>query len=263
MGETVVPRRWFAGRPAGHLTTPEHDTDDRRTTVGLLDRLLGRNRRGTDAYPQPENYPPPSGQVPAGPGMSEDQRAIERYRYLLRTAPPDQIEEAHAEAFAKLTPDQRREVLDQLATTGERPQGDDPRSLARAATRAEVRHPGSLERAFGGGGYGRGYGGGYGGGYGPSFGSMVGGSLLGTIGGLVIGTAVADALFDTGLGDSGLFGGEDEMAAADGGDGFGNEDAGPGAEGDYAANADGGDYGGGDYGGGDFGGGDFGGGGDF
>jgi hypothetical protein len=246
--------------------------------VGLLDRLLGRNRRGSYCYPQQETYPPPSGQVPpAQGGTSEDQRAIARYRYLLRTAPPEQIEEAHAEAFAKLSPDQRRQVLDQLATTGERPGADDPRSLARAATRAEMRHPGTLERAFGGygGGYGPGYGPGYGsgGGFGgPSFGSMVGGSLLGTIGGLVIGTAVADALFDTGVGDGGLFGGEDEMAAADGGDGFGGEDAGYGADGDYAASGDpGGDYGGGDYGGGDYGGdmgggdfgGDFGGGGDF
>ena len=221
--------------------------------MGLLDRLLGRNRR--EAYhPAPDEYPPPSGRVPPGPGGStDDQRAIERYRYLLKTAPPDQIEEAHAEAFARLTPEQRQQVLGQLAATGERPQGDDPRSLARAATRAEVRSPGTLERAFGGG-YGGGYGGpsygpgrgGYGGG--PSFGSMVGGSLLGTIGGLVIGTAVADALFDTGMGDSGLFGGEDEMAAADGGDGFGGEDAGYGADGDYG----GGDFGGGDFGGGDF-----------
>jgi hypothetical protein len=90
----------------------------------------------------------------------------------------------------------------------ERPRSDDPQTLARAATRAELRQPGTLERAFGpgpgfGGGYGPGYGPGYGG---PSFGSMVGGSLLGTIGGLVIGTAVADALFDTGLGDGGLRG---------------------------------------------------------
>ena len=205
--------------------------------MGLLDRLLGRNRRGEPAHPGAQ--PSPSGQVPAG--ASDDERAVERYRYLLRTAPPDQIEQAHAEAFAQLTPEQRQHVLGQLATTGERPQGDDPRSLARAATRAEVRSPGTLERAFGGvPGYGRGSGGG------PGFGSMVGGSLLGTIGGLVIGTAVADALFDTGAADSGLFGGEDEVAAADGGDGFGSEDAGYGADGDY------GDFGGGDFGGGDF-----------
>jgi hypothetical protein len=231
--------------------------------VGLLDRLLGRNRRDTYAYPARDSYPPPSGQAPQAGGTSEDQRAIERYRYLLKTAPPDQIEEAHAEAFARLTPEQRRQVLDQLATTGERPQGDDPRSLARAATRAEVRHPGTLERTFGGYG-GGGYGPGYGGGYGPSFGSMVGGSMLGTIGGLVIGTAVADALFDTGMGDGGLFGGGDEEAYAEGyQDGAQADDGG----GDSGYDAGGGDYAsgdyGGDFGGGDFGGGDFGGGGDF
>ena len=218
--------------------------------MGLLDRLLGRNRQESHAYPAPSVAPPPSGQVPPGPGGStDDERALERYRYLLRTAPPDQIEEAHAEAFARLTPEQRQQVLGQLATTGERPQGDDPRALARAATRAEVRSPGTLERAFGGGGYGQGYGRGYGG---PGVGSIVGGSLLGTIGGLVIGTAVADAVFDTGMGDSGLFGGEDEVAAADGGDGFGPEDAGYGADGDYGDYGSGGDFGGGDFGGGDF-----------
>src|ERR671928_167090 len=50
--------------------------------------------------------------------------------------------------------------------SSERPRSDDPRSLARAATRAEVRQPGTLERAFGGGFGGGGYGPGYGGGYG-------------------------------------------------------------------------------------------------
>ena len=232
--------------------------------MGFLDRLLGRRDRST-GYGRPQGYPPP-GYPDVGRGeprpVPADQQAIERYRYLLRTAPPDQIEEAHAEAFAKLTPDQRRQVLEQLSAAGERPGADDPRSLARAATRAEIRQPGILERAFGGygpgygGGYGPGYRGGYGGGFGgpgfggPGFGSIVGGSLLGTIGGLVIGSAVADALFDNGPGDGGLFGGDEGY-----GDGYGG--------GDYG----GGDYGGGDYGGGgdaggDFGG-DFGGGGEF
>jgi hypothetical protein len=32
-----------------------------------------------------------------------DEAAVERYRYMLRTAPPETIELAHAEAFAKLT----------------------------------------------------------------------------------------------------------------------------------------------------------------
>jgi hypothetical protein len=237
--------------------------------MGLLDRLLGRRPRGGRGY-----EPPPPPPRPA------DEQAIERYRYLLRTAPPDQIEQAHAEAFAQLTADQRRQVLEQLSAAGERPRGDDPRTLARAATRAELRRPGFLERAFGGGfgpgygggygpGYGGGYGPGYGGGYGPGggyggpgFGSVVGGSMLGTIGGLVIGTAVADALFDTGPGDGGLFGGGDEAAYREGfADGERHDDGyaagydGPGdpgydAGGGWDAGDGGWDGGGDDYGGG-------------
>jgi hypothetical protein len=224
--------------------------------MGLLDRLFGRSRRD-DRY----GYQPPQAQSapPARQPLTDDQ-AVARYRYLLRTAPPEQIEQAHAEAFAQLSTDQRQQVLTQLAAAvpaGERPRTDDPQTLARVATRAEMRQPGTLERALGGygpSGYGQGgYGGaGYGrGGYGgPGMGSMIGGSLLGTIGGLVIGTAVADALFDTGLGDGGLFGGGDEEAYAEG------YQDGAGADGgDYADG--GGDFGGGDFGGGDFGGGDF------
>jgi hypothetical protein len=246
--------------------------------MGLLDRLFGRGRQGHQ-----QQYAPPS-QYGSTRGRAEqlpDDQAIARYRYLLRTAPPEQIEQAHAEAFSQLSVDQRQQVLAQLAAAvpaGERPRTDDPETLARVATRAEMRQPGTLERAlggygpgYGGGGYGPGYGGGYGrggygGGYGgPGMGSMIGGSLLGTIGGLVIGTAVADALFDTGLGDGGLFGGGDEEAYAEGyqdgaqGDGGGDYGGDPGS--DFAGGADnGGDFGGGDYGGGDFGGGDFGGG---
>jgi len=242
--------------------------------MGLLSRLFGRDRE--------QGYAPAGGygyarQAPgpqAGrPAQTDDERAIERYRYLLRTAPPDQVEAAHAEAFGKLTPEQRRQVLEQLSAgvpANERPRDDDPRTLARTATRAEFRQPGFLERTFGGGyggGYGRGgygpaYGGGYGGGFGGGgmgMGSMIGGSLLGTVGGLVVGSAVADALFDTGLGDGGLFGGGDEEAYAEGYQDGEMADGG----GDYGDRGgyDGGDGGGFD--GGGFDGGDFGGGGDF
>ncbi len=37
----------------------------------------------------------------------DDKQALERYQYMLKTAPPDDIERAHEEAFAQLTPDQR------------------------------------------------------------------------------------------------------------------------------------------------------------
>jgi hypothetical protein len=252
--------------------------------MGLLDRLFGRGRQGDQQqYAPPSRYGNPRGRAEQLP----DDQAIARYRYLLRTAPPEQIEQAHVEAFSQLTEDQRQQVLAQLAAAvpaGERPRSDDPETLARVATRAEMRRPGTLERAlggygpgyggggpayggggYGGGGYGRGGygGGGYGGGGyggGMGMGSMIGGSLLGTIGGLVIGSAVADALFDTGMGDGGLFGGGDEEAYADGyQDGAGADgDYGGDPGSDFAGGADNGyDAGGGDFGGGDFGGGDF------
>jgi hypothetical protein len=117
-----------------------------------------------------------------------DQQAIERYRYMLRTAPPETIEQAHAEAFATLTPQQRRLVLEQLRQAtppGERPPGDsaaDPEALARMATRAEIRQPGVLERAFGSGG-------------GGGFGGMFASSLLGSVAGTVLGSMVAQHFF--------------------------------------------------------------------
>jgi hypothetical protein len=91
------------------------------------------------------------------PTGSADEQAIARYRYMLRTAPPETIEQAHEEAFAKLTPEQRQLVLRELNNTlpaHERAaEGqDDSRTLARLATRAELRQPGTLERTLGGGG---------------------------------------------------------------------------------------------------------------
>jgi hypothetical protein len=169
----------------------------------------------------------------------DDQQAIERYRYMLRTAPPDDIERAHAEAFARLTPDQRQVVLRELSAQvpeSERPTSDDPQQLARAATRAEMRQPGTIERTFG-----------------QVSGPGLGGIFLSTLAGAFVGTAVADAFF----GDSVTEAGAGTDAADAGSDS---------ADADFAnADTGGGDLGGGDLGGGDFGGGDFGdfGGGDF
>src|ERR687889_58309 len=136
--------------------------------MGFLDRLLGRPQQRPPAptWP-PASAPSSAGRAPGGrPGDDADERAVARYRYLLRTAPPETIEQAHAEAFAQLTPDQRRQVLTDLARdlpAAERSSYDDPRSLARMATRAELRQPGTLERAFGGSRMGGGMGGGMGG----------------------------------------------------------------------------------------------------
>jgi hypothetical protein len=146
--------------------------------MGFLDRLRGE-REWTPRRVEPGN------------GTVGDAQALERYRYLLRTAPPDAIEQAHAEAFAQLTPEQRAQVLRDLSEAlapGERAAErghDDPKSLARMATRAEVRQPGSLERAFGGRG----------------MGGMMGGSLLNSVAGAFIGSAIAHQLFG-GFGDA-------------------------------------------------------------
>ena len=209
--------------------------------MGLLDRLLGREDRSQQPQ-QTWQQPAPA----AGAARTDDETAIERYRYMLRTAPPDQVEQAHAEAFEKLTPEQRRQVLADLSAEvpeGERAQSDDPRSLARMATRAEMRQPGTMERTLGRSGGGMGMGG------------MIAGGLLASVAGAFIGTAIADSMFD--LNDSG----EGGDAAADGGDTEAAADTG-----DAGGDAGGGDAGGGDFGGGDFGGGDLGGdfgGGDF
>ena len=231
--------------------------------MGLLDRLLGRtdrDRRGWSGDSSRGDWAarPSQPRQPPAAARTDDEVAIERYRYLLRTAPPEQVEQAHAEAFAKLTPEQRRQVLVELSSElppGERAQSDDPRSLARMATRAEMRQPGFLERTFSRGGMGTGMGGmGMGG---MGMGGMIAGGLLASVAGAFVGTALADAMFD--FDDSG----EGADAAADtGGDSFadtGGGDPGGDSGGDSGGDYAGGDFGGGDYGGGDFGGGDFGG----
>ena len=163
------------------------------------------------------------------PTHATDEQALARYRYMLATAPPEDIERAHEEAFGRLTPEQRQQALQALAQhvpEGEI-RGDDPASLARAATRAEVRQPGTIERAWGSGGAGFG----------------LGSWFMTTLAASFIGTAIAQSFFDNdaGAGADGQTAGEVDQGS-DGGE-----------------TADAGDLGGGDFGGGDFGGGDFGG----
>jgi hypothetical protein len=173
---------------------------------------------------------------PASAGDRADEQALARYRYMLQSAPPDDIERAHEEAFARLTPDQRRQALEALARVvpPNEIRGDDPASLARTATRAEIRQPGTIERAWGGGG--------------PGLGSW----FLTTLAASFIGTAIAQSFFDSDPGPdaSGGAGEGSDPGADSAGDDFG---------GDVAETDVGGDFGGGDFGGGDFGGGDFGG----
>ncbi|HET8601043.1 MAG TPA: hypothetical protein VFL99_12010 [Segeticoccus sp.] len=256
--------------------------------MGFWDRLFGRGDTGSQRQ---ESVPAATG----GEGLSDGQ-AIERYQYLLRTAPPEKIEQAHEQAFARLTPEQRQEVLRRLSQDlpeAERPQDDSPRSLARSTTRMEVLNPGSIRRTFGGGF-----------GMGPGLGMGIGSMLLSSMAGAFVGSAIAQELFaddpGAGFGDGTGQGNEGQGADGQGNDGQGGDGQGadgqgndgqadPGTDGSggdvqaagydggyedggYGGYDGGGDYSGGgaDYGGGggygdlggggfgDFGGGDFG-----
>ncbi len=259
--------------------------------MGFLDRLIGRVPQSPPATghpgwgtaaPAPTGAPyaapgadPSAAPAPRGGASTEDERAIARYRYLLRTAPPEDLERVHADAFAQLSPEQRQMVLQRLTEDlpeSERPRSDQPADLARSATRAELRRPGYLQGAFAGG---RGMGGGMG------MGGMIAGSMLGTIAGVVVGSMVADALFDgydqspeaaqAGEGDGAADASDADASDAGGGDAGGADAAGTadaGGAGDVSAGGEGftggdlGDWGGGGDLAGDFGG-DLGGFGDF
>ena len=121
--------------------------------------------------------------------QSADEQAVARYRYMLKTAPPETIEQAHAEAFAQLTPEQRRLMLQKMAEAvpaSERAvaeqAGATPQALARMATRAEIRQPGAMERMFGQAG-------------GMSMGGLMASTLLSSIAGTVIGSMIAREFF--------------------------------------------------------------------
>ena len=203
--------------------------------MGFFNRLFGREDES-------------AGQHAAVPARrSDDEIAVERYEYLLRTAPPETIEKVHTEAFSKLTPQQRDILFEKLtahADANERPADAAPATLAKAATRAELQQPGTLTRTLGGSAFG--------GAGGVGLGGMFATSLLGSVAGFVIGSALVSSFMPM---DSG-----NDAAASDGSGSDSTGSDSTGASGPDASGSDSGGYdSGGDFGGGDFGGGDFGG----
>jgi hypothetical protein len=158
------------------------------------------------------------------PSSDDDARALARYRYLLKTAAPESIEQAHAQAIARLTPGQRQLLLQQVGEMlppSERalagPANDTPHGIARLITRAELQQPGTAERLFGGATA-------AGAGSGLRLGGVLGASLLGSVVGVVVGSAIGSALFggdDPALADAGVTGdvaGAGSALPDDGGD---------------------------------------------
>ena len=122
------------GQPGGY---------DQRQQAGYDQRQQGEQQRSTRQH----------GAAGAPRATEADRVALGKYDYLLRTAEPEQLEQVHRDAFARLTPQQRELV--QARLTEELPAHEQPRSgstddLARAATRGETVHPGLMQRVFGG-----------------------------------------------------------------------------------------------------------------
>ena len=206
-----------------------------------------KSRGAAPAYSQHQQRPSYgnqgySNQRPAAAEVSrEDQAAIEKYKYMLRTAPPQEMERAHAEAFSRLTPQQRALLQSELSEqlpAAERPASDRPQDLARAATRAEVSRPGFMEKILGSGSGRSRMAGGLAAGAGG-----LGVGLLGGVAGAFIGTAIAGPLLE---GFSGI--GEEFGSMAEGlgvtisGAGEQISSAGEGAFGDFLGGV-GGDFG--------------------
>ncbi|MCA0290760.1 MAG: hypothetical protein LCH82_03735 [Actinobacteria bacterium] len=182
---------WFIQprpRDAGH-----HCSGRPRLTGGTQPYLrlvtVGGDELQTDSTADTITQEPPMTTQPLPHSTPQDgQDPVERYQYLLRTATPDNIEKAHEQAFASMTPAERAEVLEALSRTAEAPADDSPAALARSATRLEVAQPGALQQALDG------------------VQSSTGKTLLTSVAGGFLGAALQKGLFgDSGSGD-GLIG---------------------------------------------------------
>ena len=79
--------------------------------MAFFDRVFGRTTRRKRATP----------------GRAEDEIAVERYQQVLSNAPTDKIEQAHLEAFGKLTPAQLDVLFERF--TKDAPTPDDRPSV--------------------------------------------------------------------------------------------------------------------------------------
>ncbi|WP_104141350.1 hypothetical protein [Arthrobacter sp. ZGTC131] len=155
--------------------------------MAFFDRVFGRTTRRKGATP----------------GRAEDEIAVERYQQVLSNAPTDKIEQAHLEAFAKLTPAQLDVLFERFTkdapTPDDRPADARPDTLARAAARAERRQPGTLTRTLGEGNN-----------------VSAGRSVLQTVAGYVIATEIVSAYFYNGYHSGASGAAPAEASGADG-----------------------------------------------
>ncbi len=122
----------------------------------LIGSLFGQDTTPDDVQRFDQRYA--AGQ----PQDLDDYEVQQRYRQVLRNAPPEIVEDAHAEAFSQLDPQERRLLAQRLRQQASQLEmgydspydqdqyDEDPRTLARMAQQAEQRNPGVLDQIFGG-----------------------------------------------------------------------------------------------------------------
>ena len=217
-------------------------TDWRGIVRSAADKLTGDDR---NQQPQPQQYGQPQpaqyGQQPAQYGQPQqhagtpqhgadaDKVALAKYDYLLRTSSPEQLEQVHHDAFARLTPAQRQQVRDRLNSElppHEHLRDDSAGGIARAMTRGEMSRPGLVRRVLGGSGRngngngnGRGRAGAFAGGAAVGAGAMAFGGLAAAVaGGAVLSAAAGPVLAgaaDLGVDFEGIASGMGDLGLGD------------------------------------------------
>ncbi len=199
-------------------------SDWRDVVRSAADRLTGDDRdRQSRQSPthQPYGQPQPAQHQQARRGpVDDDELALAKYDYLLRTAPPERLEQVHHDAFARLTPAQRQEVRNRLNShlpPNEHLRDDSASGLARAATRSEVQRPGILRRVLGG------RGGAFAGGAAVGAGAMAVGGIGVAVAGAAVTSAAAGPILAEAVGSgvdfAGIASGIGDAGLADLGDG--------------------------------------------
>lgn len=178
-----------------------------------------QQQHGQQQYGQPQHGGRPQQHGQADP----DKVALAKYDYLLRTSNPDQLEQVHHDAFARLTPAQRQQVRDRLNSElppHEHLRDDSSGGMARAMTRGEMSRPGLIRRVLSGSGRSTGgRGGAFAGGAAVGAGAMaVGGLAVAVAGGAVVSAAAAPVLAgaaDLGVDFEGIASGIGDLGLAD------------------------------------------------
>ena len=137
--------------------------------MNMLEQLMGGGKQRSDwddfvgRYDQGSPYD----------GIS-DREALDRYQQVAPQLPPDVYEQSAQEAFARMSPQERRQFVQYLRQRAQEQQFDfpdlnqdgiddrvqqDPRELARMTSRMRQQQPGGLGALLGGGGGGGGGGG--------------------------------------------------------------------------------------------------------